>query len=129
MTVFLLMTVKSAPNNVRCASMCFIKWLNRRFDPLFIDPVASIQVSIRFMDSVSSAVGHAQRAALSSVDSGVCGNIARHIYICGRDHKNVVGNLHDIAVNRIAGAGSEINDPLSYLNIEPLQVENDGAVG
>lgn len=67
-----IVTVKSAPNIVRCAS-------------IYLSDKNNLPQS-----SVSSAVRHAQGIALRAADAGLGGNIAGYIDVCGSDHEDIM---------------------------------------
>ena len=55
--------------------------------------------------------------------------VAGYIYAGRRDDENVMGNLLQIPGYGLTGTTGEVNDSLSDVYIQPLQIQHYGAVG
>ena len=79
-------------------------------------------------ESVSSAVRHAQGAAIAAINACMCGNVSGNIDISGSDYEDIMRDLHYIAMYCVAGTGCKVDDPLCDLNIKTFQIQDNGAV-
>ena len=78
--------------------------------------------------SVPSAVRHAQCAAIAAVNTGMSGNITGYIDVSRCDDKDIMRDLHNVAMNCIAGTGCKVDDALCDLDIKTFQIQDYSTV-